>query len=454
MTAELFGRVTAAVDAAGLSHVSAGCVDWHGRLRTKQLHTRNLDKALRDGTAFTTAIFATDTAESPMDNGVFQDPARGYRDARLVFDAASFYPDPLHAGGAGALLIGQLAGEHAVYCARAILDRECARLRALGFEALSAYEIECHVLQETLASLAHKVPRDLVSHPDFGRMYSFVDQSGAEGLFGELRRVTSQMGIPIDSLHVEFRGLLEAGLVPGRGVSAADRLVLYKAVLKVLARQHGALATFMAQLSNRHEPAGGHLNLSLIELATGAPAFCDPANPQGLSDTLSAFIGGLQRHGPDLFLLYAPHLNSYKRFGDATFVPRTNTWAIDNKTAAFRVVNASPELTRIELRVLGADINPHLALAATLAAGRRGIEEKLSPTPAATGNALNERHASGVAFPQDFRTAITRWRESVMVRETFGPAFVEAFALSRDWQLAQFARAVTDWEVRQFGECV
>jgi len=447
-------RVRETVAAADLTHVSVACVDWNGRLRAKQLHVRNLDKIMQDGTAFTTAIFATDTTETPMDNGVFQDPANGYRDAALVFDDASFYPDPLHASGAGALLFGQLDGEHARYCPRAILAQECARLRELGFDALCAYEIECHVLQETLDSLSHKVPGDLVSHPDFGRMYSYVDQAEVDGLLSDLRHATATMGIPLDSLHIEFRGLLEAGLAPSGGERAADRLVLYKAIVKALARRRGALTSFMAQLSNRHESAGGHLNVSLISRVTGAPAFHDASDPESISALCRAFLGGLQRHVPEYFLLFAPHLNSYKRFGEATFIPTRNTWALGNKTAAFRVINVSPGLTRIELRIPGADIQPHLALAATLAAGRRGIEAALAPTAQALGNALREPRAKGEDFPGSFREAIARWRESACVRETFGAEFVEAFALSRDWQIAQFERTVTDWEVRQFGECV
>lgn len=454
MTADEIARVMGEVAACGLSHVSVGCVDWNGRLRTKQLHTRNLEKALGEGTVITSAIFATDAAEHPMENGVFQDPGNGYRDASLRFDALSVNVDPLHTSGAGMVLLGQLGGEHAAYCPRALLARECERLSALGLLALSAYEIECHVLQETLDSISRKIPGDLNAHPDFARMYSFVDQAVVEGLFHDIRVATAAMSIPVDSLHVEFRGLLEAGLVPSTGVTSADRLTLYKALVKALARKHGALATFMAQLSNQHESAGGHLNLSLLDSVTRAPVFHDHSQPAQLSTTLRWFVGGLQRFSPELFLLYAPNLNSFKRFGMAAFVPRTNTWALDNKTVAFRVVNTSPQLTRVELRVVGADINPYLTLAAALAAGRRGIEARLDPTLPANGNALRDTATGGKSFPADFATAIARWRGSEFAHETFGTAFVEAFALSRDWQLTQFERAVTDWEVRQFAECV
>jgi glutamine synthetase len=440
------------VAAHGLSHVSVGCVDWNGRLRTKQIHVRNLDKALSEGTVFTSAIFATDSAEQPIDTGLFHDPRNGYRDAVLALDSASARCDPLTIGGEGLVILGEFTNELAAFCPRALLRDECTRLRALGFDALSAFEIECHLLHETVSSLQHKVPSELRPAPEFMRMYSFVDQAVADGFLGELRRVSSQMALPLDSLHAEFTGLLEAGLVPTTGVAAADHLALYKAVVKTLARRHDAVASFMAQLSNRHESAGGHLNLSLVSHQGQSPAFFDHHQPHRMSGVMCGFLAGLQRYIPELFLLFAPNVNSYKRFKLATFVPRANTWAIDNKTAAFRVVNLTPSLARIEIRVVGADINPYLALTAAIAAGRRGIEERLTLSLPASGNALDEVIDCGEPFPLDFASAIAKWQRSAFAREVFGGPFVEAYAQSREWQLTQMARVVTDWEVRQFAE--
>jgi glutamine synthetase len=255
-------------------------------------------------------------------------------------------------------------------------------------------------------------------------------------------------------LHIEFKGLLEAALAPAFGLAAADRVTLYKALVKTLARQHGALAVFMAQLSEVHEAAGGHLNLSLRDLVGERPVFCDETQPDRLSQVFRWFLGGLQRFAPELFILFAPNLNSFKRFGARSFVPTTNSWAVDNKTVAFRAVNTQPSLTRVELRIAGADINPYLALAAALAAGRRGIELRLNPTAVAHGDALRSASACGAPFPTTFETAIARWCESEFAQTTFGREFVGAFAASRRWQAAQLARIVTDWEVRQFAECV
>jgi glutamine synthetase len=185
-------------------------------------------------------------------------------------------------------------------------------------------------------------------------------------LFEALRQAAQQGGTPLESLHAEFSGLLDAALVPATGIAIADRAALFKAVCKTIARRHGLMAVFMAQVADSFESAGAHLNLSLR--ADGVPAFPAAGAAQGVSDTLRHFVGGLQRYTPALALLHLPNLNSYKRFAGVSFAPRVNLWGIDNKTCAWRVVTATPALTRIECRLPGADVAPHFALAAVLAA--------------------------------------------------------------------------------------
>ncbi len=444
--------VLANATAAGAARVSFGCFDWNGRLRATQYPVDSLARALRDGLPLTSAIFATDTAERPMLTGHFHDPANGYRDAWLQPDPWSVRPDPYTDGAPGLLVLGELHGEFASCCPRAILRRELDALARLGFGCRAAFELEYHVLLETPASLRAKVPAALERHPALERMYSYVDQALAAPLFDATRAAAVACRIPVHSLHAEFSGLLEVALGVSDGLAAADHAGLFKALAKIVARRHGALAVFMAQLATPFESAGGHLNVSLRALADDRPVFhapggaCDPA--------LRGFIGGLQRYTPGLLLLHLPHLNSYKRFRGDGFAPRTNSWGHDNKTCASRIVTANPELARIEFRVPGADLNPHLALAAVLAAGRRGIELEIAPSPPVDGDAAATDAPRGPAFPLEFAAAIAAWRESAFARETFGDLFVDAYALSREWEIDELARTVTDWELRQFGEGV
>jgi len=255
-------------------------------------------------------------------------------------------------------------------------------------------------------------------------------------------------------LHAEFQGLLEFSFEPDEPLKAADHWLRFKTLAKAVAREQGALLSFMARLSEAHETAGGHLNVSLLHAGDQSVAFGhDPASGEP-NQTLRHFLGGLQRFLPDFFLVFAPNLNSWKRFSGPAFVPRTNSWGLDNKTAALRVLAPTPGETRIEIRIGGADINPYLAFAACLAAGRLGITGRIPPLPAVKGDAAQPGAHCGVPFPADFAQAIARWRQSPHTRAVFGEEFVEAYARSREWQLALFSQAVTDWEVRQFAEGV
>ncbi len=450
--AAVIARIIAHAAARGVTRVSFGCADWNGRLRTTQYPVEALGNALREGLPVTTAIFAPDSAERPIAGGYFHDPANGYRDAWLMPDAGAVRDDPYAAGAPGLLVLGDLGGAYADCCPRAVLGREVAALAALGYRCDSAFEIEYHVLNETPASLREKVPAMLDRHAALERMYSFVDQAVAAPLMDATHAAAAAFGIPVHSLHTEFSGLLEVALAPAAGVAAADHALLFKCVAKIVARRQGALATFMARLAEPFESAGAHLNLSLRALANDAPVFHAPDGR--CSAALLGFLGGLQRYTPALMLLQLPHLNSYKRYVGDSFAPRANAWGFDNKTCAWRVVNHTPALARIECRVPGADVNPYLSLAGVLAAGRRGIEEALAPSAPVDGDAAAAGAPQGAPWPPDLAAAITHWRASDFAREIFGARFVDVYALTREWELAQLARTVTDWELRQFGEGV
>ena len=440
-----------AARAAGLDFVSLAAVDWQGGLRAKQIQFAALASAMTRGIALTSAIFATDSAERPIDTSRFQNPANGYRDALLCGDEHAVYGDAFGSLPASLLVLGSLVDEHRIYCPRAIAARELAALGALGFEAYGAFEYEFHVLAETPDSIATRTPSQLTRLPELARMYSYVDQSLQAPLFEALRQAAERTGCPLESLHAEFSGLLEAALAPASGIAIADRAVLFKALCKTLARRHGLMAVFMARLADSFESAGGHLNLSLR--LNGAPAFPDAGAEHGVSDSLRHFVGGLQRYTPALTLLHLPNLNSYKRFCGVSFAPRVNCWGLDNKTCAWRVVSTTPDLARIECRLPGADVAPHFALAAVLAAGRRGLEERIEPGPPCVGDAATAT-PGGPAFPLQFDAAIAEWRAAPLAHAVFGSDFVEAYAESRAWQGELLRRRVTDFDLQQFAEGV
>lgn len=234
----------------------------------------------------------------------------------------------------------------------------------------------------------------------------------------------------------------------------ADNAALYKSVLKAIGLRHELMVSFMARRHPAEQGCGAHINVSLRDASSGEGVFFDEAEPDCISRTMRHFIGGLHAHVPELFLLFAPHLNSYKRFFPELFTPLNNTWGVNNKTVAFRAINLSRNSARIEVRVSGADLSPHLALAAVVAAGRRGIEEAIEPPPPVVGDGWSVSDAPGPGFPLRFPDAIDRFEASALARELMGDDFVDQFASDRRWQLDEFERAVTDWELKMYAEGV
>lgn len=441
----------AEIETRALTHVSLACVDWDGRLRAKHYSREALADALAHGVAMTTTIFAQDIADTPIALGPFEDAEGGYPDGRLQLDVGSARHAPFEAGGAGMMLLGEFQSPHDAYCPRALLRAELARWAALGYAVRGGYELEFRLLDESPTTLAAKSAADLSFAPAFERMYGLVDQAASSTYLHALERWATQMDVPLAAVHHEFKGLIEASLSPVSGLGIADNAVLARSLAAILAHREQRLACFMARVSPSLQSAGAHLNLSLWRMSDGDNAFFDP---RGASAAQRAFIAGLQGHLPELFVLCAPTVNSYKRFAPDSIAPRANAWGVNNKTVAYRAVVDDAEHARLEVRVPGADANPYLVLAAVLAAGRRGLEEALQPTAMCTGDAACATSPAGPLFPADFPAAVAHWRGSALAAQCFGPAFVDAYARSRQWQWQRYNATVTDWELQHYARMV
>lgn len=439
------------VEARALTHVSLACLDWDGRLRAKHYSAHALAAALRHGVAMTTTIFAQDIADTPIDIGPFEDAAGGYRDGRLQLDVASARNAPFESGGKGLLLLGDFQPPHGVYCPRAQLRAELARYAALGYEVQGGYELEFRLLDESVMDLTRKSAAQLHCAPAFERMYGLVDQAGSGDFLHGLERWAAAMDAPIAAVHHEFKGMVEMSLARTAGLTIADNAVLARSLAAILAAREQRLACFMARLAPGLQSAGAHLNLSLWR--DGRNVFFDDGGDHG-SATLRAFIAGLQAEVPGLFVLCAPTINAYKRFAPDSIAPGRNCWGVNNKTVAYRVVEDDAEHARVEIRVPGADVHPHLVLCAMLAAGRHGIEQGLAPTAPCLGDGADQSAPAAAPFPRDLASATAAWRASAGAARLFGAEFVDAYARSREWQLQRFASAVTDWELQHYARSV
>jgi glutamine synthetase len=264
------------------------------------------------------------------------------------------------------------------------------------------------------------------------------------------------MDIPVEIFHEEMgAGFMEASLAYDKGIAAADKAVIFKTFAKALAQRHNMMITFMARWSNEADGQSGHIHLSLRG-KDGSYVFYDPSNSNNhhMSLTMRHFLGGLQTLMPELLLMLAPNVNSFKRLLPGLFSPVAATWGWENRTCALRVIPGSQKSLRIECRTPGSDANPYLSMACLLGAGLYGIKHGLEPGEPEAGNVYNklDQVPDQYRFPATFAEAIDRFLHSEVAAELFGKRFVETFAFSRRSQLQEFQRIVTDAELRRFFE--
>lgn len=335
---------------------------------------------------------------------------------------------------------------------RAILQRQTERLARRGLSAWVATELEFYVYEDSFAESFRKGYRDL------GGLYHRVGDNDVlvtgflEPYLRPLRLAMAEFGLIAETTQGEGGvGQAEINFPAGPPVQTADGHVLFKHAAKAIAHQHSRAVTFMAKPDQHQAGSGCHLHLSLRDEA-GNP--CTAAGPgpadTELSEQARRFLAGVLAFSPELTLLHAPLVNSYRRLQPGDWAPSAVSWAYDNRAAMVRVVGRGPSL-RMEFRLPGADANPYLTIAAVLAAGTAGIEDAGIELPAALppgGSPAGAGHA-GATVPMDLTEAIRRFDESKLARRAFGDAVRDHVTCMARHQLTLARAAVTDWELGQ-----
>ncbi len=268
-----------------------------------------------------------------------------------------------------------------------------------------------------------------------------------EPLMRELRNRLNHSGLTIESSKGETgKGQYEIALAYDNALEMADRHILFKHGVKAIAGEMGYSATFMAKYSADDSGSSGHIHLSLTNPDNRRNLF---GNKQGdsLNSNFSHFLGGLMSKTAELFLFFAPTINSYKRFSMASFAPTSLSWGYDNRTAAFRVVGQGESL-RLENRLPGADMNPYTAYAAMLAAGISGIEQGIAPPEEVSGNAYRDEKFPQI--PSSLEEAAGLLDRSDFARSLFGDEVVDFYVHHARLECRAFGTAVTDWERHRY----
>ncbi|MEK7288236.1 MAG: glutamine synthetase, partial [Elusimicrobiota bacterium] len=321
------------------------------------------------------------------------------------------------------------------------------RARAKGCLPMIGSELEFYLLRETYDTAREKNYHNLAMFGSYVEDYHIFQGAKEEIVHRDIRNFMERSGVPIESSKGEWGpGQHEINLRYTDALEMADRHTIYKHGAKEIAMAKGFSLTFMAKFDSALAGSSCHLHSSLWDLEGQKNRFWAKDKP---SDLFRHWLGGQMALGKEFSLFYAPTINSYKRYQSATFAPTKIAWAHDNRTCGFRVLGESNGL-RVENRIPGADANPYLAFAATIAAGLYGIERKIEPPEQTHGNAYTQTQIPGV--PRSLEEAIAELTNSKAAHEAFGPEVVEHYLHYAECEAATHRKAVTCWEKARYFE--
>ncbi|WP_290512329.1 glutamine synthetase family protein [Aeromicrobium sp.] len=423
--------------------------DMQGRLQGKRLHARYfLDVVVEQGTEGCNYLLSVDVDMNTVDGYAMSSWEKGYGDMEFAMDFDTIR------------LLTHLPATAMVQCdlvwldhtpvsqsPRTILKAQVDKAADAGFVALAGTELEFILFDTTFEEAWSANYQDLPASNQYNVDYSIVGTTRVEPLLRDIRNTMYAAGMNVEGAKGECNfGQHEIGFLYDDVVVTADNHAVYKTVAKEIASAHGKALTFMAKYNER-EGNSCHIHLSLRG-ADGGVVFWDDGLDEGRggrTPVYDQFIAGILATMRDFTLLYAPNINSYKRFAGGSFAPTAIAWGLDNRTCAVRLVGHGPS-ARLENRVPGGDANPYLALAAMLGGGMHGVANALELEPEQTGNAYTSDKAK---VPTTLREAREAWAGSALARAVFGEEVVDHYTNMADVELAAYDAAVTDWERRR-----
>ncbi len=434
-----------AVSGGDIDTVILALTDMQGRLQGKRLSAEFfLEEVAHEFSEGCNYLLAVDVDMNTVDGYQISSWERGYGDFVLRPDMATLRRIPWHP--ATALVLADLVwldGEPVLESPRQILRKQIARLAERDLIAMAGTELEFIVFADSYEQAAAKNYQDLVPANGYNVDYSILGTSRVEPLLRRIRNGMSGAGMYVESAKGECNlGQHEIAFRYAEAVTMSDNHSIYKTGAKEIAAQDGMSITFMAK-PNAREGNSCHIHLSLRG-SDGTPVLAGPG-PHGLSKLGEHFVAGQLAAMRELTLLYAPNINSYKRYVPGSFAPTSVRWGVDNRTCAIRLVGHGHSL-RAENRTPGGDVNPYLALAGMIAAGLDGIDSELPLEPAFEGNAYAD---TSRRVPHTLRDALELWQTSELAARAFGPEVRDHYANYARVELAAYDAAVTDWELRR-----
>lgn len=436
-------ELEAAIKSGEIDTVVVGVTDMQGRLQGKRIHAPFfLKDTLQHGTEGCNYLLAVDVDMNTVGGYAMSSWDSGYGDMVMAPDYETLRLIPWLPGTAMVLADLQKLDHTDVYASpRQILKKQIKRLTEMKLIPYVGTELEFIVFKDSFEEAWDKGYKDLTPANQYNVDYSLLGTSRVEGLLRAIRLGMDGAGLEVESAKGECNlGQHEIAFRFKDALTTADNHVVYKLGSKEIASEQGMSLTFMAKYNER-EGNSCHIHLSVRGL-NDEPVMADDKDPEGLSALAKSFIAGQLKYMHEMTLLFAPNINSYKRYVEGSFAPTAMKWGRDNRTCAIRLVGKGHSL-RFENRVPGGDVNPYLAEAAMIAAGIAGIEENLTLELAFTGNAYV---SDAPRIPSTLAKATELFEKSEFVTKVFGQEVKDHYLNMAKIELAAFDKSITDWE--------
>ena len=425
--------------------VLACLVDMQGRLMGKRFHAQHFVETAWEETHCCNYLLATDLEMATPDGYQATSWKKGYGDYAMKPILSTLRPVPWLEGTV--MILCDVLDHHSYspvsHSPRTVLQAQVERLQEMGLTAMMATELEFFLFKKSYEDIQADGFRDLEPISGYNEDYHIFQTTKEEHIMRPIRNHLYAAGIPVENSKGEAEaGQEEINIKYAPAMLTSDYHTIAKHGIKEMAWQQGHAASFIAKWNHNRVGSSSHIHQSLWR--DGKNAFHDSSDALGMSSLMKNYMAGLLKYAPDCTYFLAPYINSYKRFVKGSFAPTRAIWSIDNRTAGFRLCGEGTQAIRVECRIGGSDLNPYLALAAQIAAGIAGIEEYLDLPLAAKGDTYQ-----GVTgrVPDSLDKARTHMMTSDMLRAAMGDEVIEHYARCAEWEIDEFSRIVTDWEV-------
>ena len=446
MTGNLtFKDLELAVTDGSIDTVLVCMVDMQGRLMGKRFHAKHFISEGHKETHCCDYLLATDLEMGTPDGYEATSWEDGYGDYTMKPDLTTLRKTPWLDGTAMVIcdVLDHHTHEEVTHSPRAILKKQIKRLQEMGFDPIMATELEFFLFEKSFKEIQENGFRELRPISSYNEDYHILQTTKEEHIMRPLRNYLWDAGIPVENSKGEAEtGQEELNIKYDNALNTAEHHTIAKHAVKEISWSKGHAVTFLPKWHHDKVGSSSHVHQSLWK--NGENAFYDPADKLGMSKIMKHYMAGLLNYTSDITFFLAPYVNSYKRFAKGTFAPTRIIWSVDNRTAGFRLCGAGSKSVRVECRIGGSDMNPYLAIAAQIAAGIAGIENKLLLDEPAKGDVYQ---GNTKMIPASLREAKDALSASEMLKSAFGEDVVKHYCRAAEVELEEFDRVVTDWEI-------